>query len=159
MRSLSKADELVTCVLQDGPISIEVNRTFSAQFEGYWDSDYRTIHVSKEQHSSNGALLCTILFELHNASRNSDFNELYQRAATGQIDKRSYVRQMEYLEYQNARATSLLLNEGIEQGLFPESAYWPIADDFEEHLSYQKASGHSDWLGGSYDYWAQSSAG
>ena len=45
--------EVVRQVLEQGPLSIELNRHLSYQFDAYWDAYDRAIYVSKTEESSD----------------------------------------------------------------------------------------------------------
>ena len=72
-------------------------------------------------------------------------------ASSRQIGKEQYVRAMEHLEFQNSKNASKLVEEGIQQGLFPVTARLHTYRDFDEHYYYQKISGHSSWFARVYD--------
>ena len=141
IQQLPEAQELIDRVLEEGDLHIVINRSFSNKFEGYWDSYNRKIHITDG--ASNSALYSTILFELHNALRESDFENVDNMARWGKLNKKGYIEAMEYIEYENAKSTSDILSKGIKQGLYPANSYWGVSDTFEEHLRIQKRAGHS----------------
>jgi hypothetical protein len=98
-----------------------------------------------------GDLIFTLVFELFNASRDTDFQYLNDLAYSRQISRGDYITSCEWIEFQNIQATAQVLNEGISLGILPVSCYKYYSEDFEEHLSVQKSSGHSEWHGRSYD--------
>ncbi|NGX38048.1 MAG: hypothetical protein K1000chlam2_01217 [Chlamydiae bacterium] len=149
IEQLPEGKELIDRVLEEGDLHIVINQIYSKKFEGYWDASIRTIHVTKTP--SDSAFISTILFELHNALRESDFEKTDQMAYQGSLDRNGYVKAMEHIEYENARATSNLLNKGIELGLFPYDSYWEVSDTFEEHFLVQKQAGHAAWFAKMYD--------
>lgn len=143
---------LIEKVLQDGPLYIKTNKYFSNDFEGYWSLEDRTIYLTKVKNTSKHELLITLLFELHNASRSGDFHKLDLLAYNGQIGRKKYIEAVEYIEYENAIATSFILKKGISMGLFPSYCRWDLPNSFQSHLAMQKESGHSEWIGTIYDY-------
>lgn len=148
LQQLPEINDLIDQVLEEGCLYIETNCHQSKQFGGYWSSNVRTIWVTS---SPQDKQLSTLLFEMHNALRDSDFKHLEELASSKELNRESFIEQMEYLEYQNALDTSELLDSGIEEGIFPPSYGWYPADTFEEHFRIQKSYGHSDWIGKIYD--------
>ena len=149
IQQLPEAQELIDRVLEEGDLHVVVNQSFSNKFEGYWDASIRSIHITEG--ASESALISTILFELHNALREPDFEKADQMARVGKLDKKGYIESMEYIEYENARSTSEILSKGIQLGLFPADSYWGVAHTFEEHLCIQKRAGHSAWFAKMYE--------
>lgn len=151
IQKLPNANNVIQKVLSEGSLSIKINHCLSTKFDGYWSDSNRTIYLTKSKSTSKGNLINTLLFELHNASRNSDFEEFDQLAYHRKITKKKYIEAVEYIEYQNALATSALIEEGIALKIFPQDARWNLAEDFSYHFSIQKRTGHSAWIGEMYD--------
>lgn len=147
-----RVNQLIEKVLQDGPLSISTNKYFSNNFEGYWSLEDRTVYLTKVKNTAKNELLITLLFELHNASRSADFQKLDALASEGQISRKKYIEAVEYIEYENALATSFILKEGVSMGLFPSQCRWDLPKTFQSHLSTQKELGHCEWIGEIYDY-------
>lgn len=149
IQKLPQANELILRVLEEGPIKIERDEYFP--FSAYWQSSNRLICLSHTRSTSKADLLNSLLFELHNASRQADFEYLDQLAQNRKISKKKYVEKTEYIEYQNALATSALIEEGIESGIFPldSQSYYP--NTFKEHFRIQKSKGHSAFIEKMYD--------
>ena len=152
MQKLPEIRTLIEQVLKEGPLTIAVKNTnISDKFGAFWDVDKRVIFVGISSPRDEGSLIGSILFELHNASVNSEFNRLDHLASRGEINRDSYVEAMEYLEYVNSINASKIAQKGISMGIFPENARLHTYRDFEEHFHYQKISGHSDCIADIFD--------
>ncbi|NGX59302.1 MAG: hypothetical protein KR126chlam3_00450 [Chlamydiae bacterium] len=149
IRDMPQVNDLLSKILEDGPLYIRSNHHFTKKFEGYWSGNDRTIYVTKIH--SKAVQINTILFEMHNAINDSELEHLDCLAYYGKINRADYIRAVEYWEYKNAKATAAILNEGIEAAIFPEECYWYLSDDFEEHFHYQQSAGHSAYIGKMYD--------
>lgn len=150
IQELDEVKRLIAQVREEGPLFIEVNRTLPNTFEGYWSKEGRTVYITNPKTAPYGSLICTLIFELHNAKRSADLIDLNQRAYSRSISKKMYVRSVEMIEHQNALATCKILEKGIALGVFPKSSRWPIHQDFETHFAIQKRSGHSKWIADCY---------
>lgn len=148
IRQLPEAEKLLQKVLEEGSISVEMNRFVSNQFEGYWAPNKRTIYITEGQ--SEADRLVTMLFEMHNAKRDKDFKELDRLALGKKIDQNEYVQRAERIEYENCVSTSKLLTLGRERGIFSKECRWDVADTFDEHFKWMKRSGHAAWHADSY---------
>lgn len=156
IQKLPAAREMLTTIQKEGAIRILSRQAHLAQqFGAFWDPDQRTIVISASNEASKGKVIRSIIFECHNALKTKQMNTLARQAMAGKISKADYVRGIEWLEYQNSLSASKLVNEGIEKGLFPESAYLPVYDSFEEHYAVQQQYGHSQWIGNTYDHLRQ----
>lgn len=143
---------LVEAVQKEGPIQIIAKRTsLSERFGAYFDPDRRIIAIDISCGQTDGSIIGSILFELHNASVNGEINRLNHLASKGQINKENYVRSMEYLEYENSLKASKISINGIRLGIFPGDAYLSTYANFDEHFKAQKESGHSDAFAQNYD--------
>lgn len=151
IEKLPEIRALIYHVQSNGPIHIEVRDLPEFAFEAMWDGKTRTIVINKRFAKNEGHLICSIIFELHNAETERTLQSLITEAMTCQISKETYVWNVEKIEHQNALATCQLIEQGIEQGLFPLSTRWNIEKDFEAHLLIQQQSGHSDWNANYYD--------
>lgn len=147
-----EARTLIASIQQQGSFRIVANHhKLSKQFGAYWDLDRRQVCINCASHVSEGRVIGSILFELHNALITAKYDHLDHLAATGQIDKESYVRSSEYLEYQNSLMAAQIAKKGIEMGIFPKDACLPTYSDFEEHYHFQKVGGHSAWIAKNFD--------
>lgn len=151
IEAFPEGKEVIEKVLEQGPLSIQVNTHLSPQFEGYWDAYKRTIYISKNSRSSNCSLITTLLFELHNALRTSELERLYSLASKRAIERKQFIEEFEYVEYENAWATSLVLERGSELGYFPYNCSWDVDDNFADHFKVQQRGGHSALIGALYD--------
>ena len=152
IQQLPEAKKLIDAVQKEGPISIMVNTTQTLrQFGAFWDPDRRVISVNFSTSDSKGAVIGSILFELHNALVNSKINYFDELASKGQIEKEDYVQAIEHLEYQNSLNASKIAEKGIRLGILPASARLPTYRNFEEHYLYQKIGGHTAWIASNYN--------
>ncbi len=150
--NIAEARSLITAIQQEGPIQIEVsNESLSKQFGAFWDETERTICVNIGSHSSEGEVIGSILFELHNAAVNSKLEYYDNLAVAGKIDRESYIQSIEYLEYENSKKAAKIAEKGIAMGIFSPSARLPTYRNFEEHYRFQKIGGHSAYIGSTYD--------
>ncbi|WP_068467994.1 hypothetical protein [Candidatus Protochlamydia phocaeensis] len=147
-----EAKALIASIQKEGAIQIAVKNTKLSNFFGaYWDPDQRMICVAMSSKTTEGDLIGSILFELHNASVDSQFEYLAGLAIQRKIDKATYVRSMEYLEYQNSLNAAKIAEKGIQLGVLPSDSRLPTFTTFQEHFSVQQQSGHSDCFGRIYD--------
>ncbi len=152
IQQLPEAKKLIDTIQKEGAISIKVNTSQTLrEFGAFWDPDRRIIFVNYSPNDSRGALIGSILFELHNALVNSKINYFDELAAKGQIKKEDYVQAIEHLEYQNSLNASKIAEKGIKLGILPASARLPTYRNFEEHYLYQKIGGHSAWIASNYN--------
>ncbi len=149
---IPEAKKLVEGIQNEGPIQIVAERTkLSRQFGAFWDPDRRLIVIDTSFNQSDGSIIGSILFELHNASVNAKINHLNRLAATGGTNKSDYIRSMEYLEYVNSLSASKISEKGIQMGIFPHDAYLSTYSSFNEHFKAQRESGHSDAFAHNFD--------
>ncbi|NGX42727.1 MAG: hypothetical protein K940chlam7_01013 [Chlamydiae bacterium] len=146
---LPEVQELLSKAQNDGRIGIDYWR--GPQFQAYWDSYQRMILLNPNQNRTEGSCISSILFELHNATTNREFNRLRNLVTNGRIGKEEYVESVERLEHQNALSTCRILRKGIRQGIFPRNAAWSVYDNFDQHYHVQRICGHSAWIAKSYD--------
>lgn len=149
---LPEARDLISTVQEEGPIRFAVNNTsLSEKFGAFWDMDNRVICVGITSETTQGDVIGSIIFELHNALVHSKLNALDDLATHQQISKEKYVESVERLEYENSLKASSLVQKGIRMGLFPKDAHLFTYSSFEEHYRIQKMAGHSGWIGNTYD--------
>lgn len=149
---IPEAKNLIAAIQQEGPIRIKVNNhPLSNQFGAYWDVDERTICVSLSSNQGEGELIGSIIFELHNAFANAKLDYLDKLARERILNRESYVKAVEFVEYENSLAASKLAKKGIDMGIFPRQAHLPTYKNFEEHYRYQRVGGHSVWIERNYD--------
>lgn len=149
---IPEAKTLVETIQKEGLIRISAKSTaLSKRYGAFWDPDRRVIYVDLSSERSEGLRIRFLLFELHNASVNSQFKRLNDMAKSGSITKKEYVEAMEYLEYINTLKTSKLAKIGIEMGVFPSDSHLPTYPTFKEHFTAQKLSGHSACYAHNYE--------
>lgn len=152
IEKVPEGQQLLAAIQREGPLNFSVLKSEATDaFGAAWDRETRTIYINLTQHPTRDSIIASLLFELHNASTDSKYNHLNYLASTGQIDKKNYVRSMEYVEYENSLKTAVLADKGIAMGLFSREARLPIYGSFEEHFHYQKIGGHSAWMAMAYD--------
>lgn len=151
IQRLPQACQLISSIEKEGPVKIEILSLPHENFDAFWEGGRRTIRINAERNGTLGILICSILFELHNAATNRHLKKLTLLASTGMISKEEYVEAIERLEHENALKTCALLNEGIFLNIFPAEAYWPILPHFEDHYKIQQVEGHSAWIAAQYD--------
>lgn len=151
---ISEMRTLISKIQKEGTVSILANNQTAQcadQFGACWDMDRRIIYVGLGRSNTEGKIIGSIVFELHNAAANSKLEYFDYLAATRNIDRESYIKAIEYIEYENSLKASAITKIGIELGIFPGDAYLPTYRDFEEHYYYQQMSQHSYLFGKNYD--------
>lgn len=151
VESLPEAAALIDEVQLSGKIGVDTQNIESFDFEAMWNAGTRKIIVNAQKNKTLGKTICSILFELHNAKTNDQLLSLFAMAQQGTISKSDYVEKVERMEHQNAVNTNRLIEKGIEMGLFPTEARWPIFEDFEDHYMIQQIYGHSQWIANNFD--------
>lgn len=154
IQQLPEARMLIAAIQKEGTIRIIINADhyLTKKFGAFWDPVHRTITVNYSDNISEGSLIGSIVFEMHNALVNSKMLELDNLAVAGRIDRDTYVEEFERLEYKNSKDASKLVQRGIRRGIFPRSAHLPTYDSFEEHFYVQKEAGHSEFIGRNFDH-------
>lgn len=152
IRQVPEARELMKEIQKEGPIAFSTsNHPVIRQFGAVWDTDRRLILLSPESNRSEGEMIGSILFEMHNASVAPELMRLEKLAAAKKISRDDYIKSVEYLEYLNSKRCAELAQKGIDQNILPKSARLPTYRDFNEHFHFQKVSGHSEAVGKIYD--------
>lgn len=150
--NVAEVRALIIKIQQEGPFQIEVDSNeIAEEFGAYWDEAYRTICVNFNARSSEGEVIGSILFELHNAAANSQLEHYNNLATARKINRESYIRAIEHIEYENSKKAAKIAEKGIALGVFPVGARLPTYRNFEEHYHYQKIGGHSAVIGHNYD--------
>lgn len=144
IEQVNGVDRVFSEVLKDGPISIKRDPQFP--FKAYWDSTSRTIGITPME-----SPFYSLLFELHNASKQKEFDYYDSLARQGKISKKDYILAIEQIEFQNTVQTSALIDQGIQQGLLPKESQTFYSSTWEAHLRDQESGGHSAWIGQIYD--------
>lgn len=151
LEQMPEVRALIAQVQREGPIRIEMWSMENLSFEALWNSEERKIIVNSKGGKSLGKVICSILFELHNATTDRTLSAIFKQAMQGKIDKDSYVAKIEKMEHENAVKTCQLIEKGIQRGLFPQDTRWNIYEDFESHYMIQQLYGHSQWLADNFD--------
>ncbi len=152
IQKVPQAQKLIDKILQEGPISIVADTSKLARSVGaFWDPLNRLIHIGHFADVSDGVIIGSILFELHNAAVDSQFQRLDRMAKQRRISKESYIQSMEYIEFLNSHQSAKIAEEGVSRGLFPINARLPTFRTFDEHFHIQKMSGHSNHFSRNYD--------
>lgn len=149
--TLPEARTLLAKVSQEGPVGIVMQNDPTGKFDAMWEGDSRLIKVNPHRHPNEGSWICSILFELHNASTNKHMLSLFRSAENNQVSKEAWVEQMERMEHTNALNTCRLLEKGIAQGIYPPEAHWTIFNSFDDYYMFQQITDHSQWLANKYD--------
>lgn len=153
IQKLPEARQLIADVQKEGPIRIKLNNhQLSQQFGAFWDMNNRTIAISQSSKESEGDIIGSIIFELHNAQANSKIDYYDNLAFKRKISRENYIQAIERIEYENSKKAASIIEKGIKLGIFPNSARLHTYRNFEEHYHYQKQGGHSAWIGKSYDH-------
>jgi hypothetical protein len=151
LNRLEEGKQLIQLSEKEGSIHIKTAYLGTHASNAAWLPEERTIYINISTKRSEGSLLRSIVFELHNAISNKQFIEVDQLAYIHHISKEGYIEAIERIEYQNAVQTSHLLEKGIRLRLFPQDAFYPVAPTFAEHFYIQKSGGHSAFIGNQYD--------
>jgi hypothetical protein len=134
----------------EGALYIQVANLGLHASNAAWFPDERMIRINFSKKRSQGSLICSLVFEIHNALSQKQFDYFDRLAMQGKISKEKYIETIEYLEYTNALKTAKVLKNGINKGIFPPDAYYSVAPSFTEHFMIQKQAGHSQFIG---DLW------
>ncbi len=152
IQKIPEARALIASIQKEGPIQIVAqNTSLSNQFGAFWDPDQRIICIALSSDVTDGSIIGSILFELHNASVNSKINYLDELASKRKISKARYIESMEYLEYINSLNAAKIAEKGIQMNVLPTESRLPTYHSFKEHFSVQKKYGHSAHFARSYD--------
>jgi hypothetical protein len=148
---LEEAKSLLEAVEAEGSFTMKTARLGMHASNAAWYPDMRTICVNVSNKRSQGSMIRSLIFELHNALNQKKFDQMDRLATQGKISKQNYILEIEQLEYENALQTVKVLNAGIKKGIFPKDAFWPIASSFQEHMQIQLEAGHAQNVGALYD--------
>src|ERR1700722_12505532 len=92
---LPSARQLIAEVQQQGSIRIEVaNHLLSQQFGAFWDRQNRVIGIYLSSRVSEGDIMGSIIFELHNALTNQKIDQIDCLANSRQIGRDKYIEAM-----------------------------------------------------------------
>lgn len=150
IEQMPEVQPLLNKVYEKGPIALELASN-SGDFDAMWASGRRVILINPNRHRSESTMIVSLIFELHNAARDTELLDLVDNASSGAIDKDTFVYRTEKLEHENCLDTIRLINLGVKRGLFPSNTSWNIYADFEDHYKIQQLKGHSTWLADTYN--------
>ena len=142
IEKLPEVRSLLSRIAKEGPIAVRWTEPH-AGFSACWNSSDRIIFLNAAKRNTLGSLITSLVFELHNAEADRKFNALYDAALYGRMDEKSFVREMEYVEWLNCNKSDRILFKGIEEGYFPRDTRtygWP---HFDSYFAAQQRSGHS----------------
>jgi hypothetical protein len=148
---LEETKQLLANVEKEGPITIRSSFFGFEASNAAWMASQRTIFLNFSKPRSEGTLIASIVFELHNALLHKQFDYFDSLAMTGQISREHYIEAIERIEYTNAQKAAHILHKGICRGVFPADASWNLAPTFAEHYQIQIQAGHSGMIGTVYD--------
>lgn len=151
LEKLPEAKALIAEVEKQGPVRVVYMDMPGQELEGFWNASARQIEVNRSLKKTTGSLVCTVLFELHNAKTSQRLIQITDMARNNQISKDEFVSSVERMEHQNALNASNLLEKGIKMGVYPADARWPIYYQFDTHYKLQQVLQHSKWLANHYD--------
>ncbi len=152
IKKIKEGNALINNILKQGNLSLSTSRVNAADtFGACWDPGRRIIYISLAAHMSQDELIGSIIFELFNALQTSKFNQLYDQAAKGKINREEYIQKIEHIEYQNSIDAAKLINIGIENKTFGKNIRLNVYKTFDEYFYYQKMYGHSAFHGANYD--------
>jgi hypothetical protein len=150
-----EARALIERVQREGAISIAVhNDSLSRKFGAFWDGEDRVIAINMDAHDTEGEIIGSIIFELHNAAAEVQLNHIDELASQGRIDRNRYTESVERIEYENSWKAARVAERGIAMGVFPQSARLRTFNSFEEYYRLQKIGGHSACISRNYDLFA-----
>jgi hypothetical protein len=136
---------------KESPITIKWAPLGRQSHAAMWSGNGREIWLNSDRSWTEGQKITYILMELHNARSNSELAYLDQLAWKRQISKKRYIELVEQVEHRNALQTKNLLCQGVERGVFPVDAQYPIYQNFSDHLRLQMACGHSNFIAARFD--------
>jgi len=146
-----KAQDVLDEVQANGKrIRVKMHPFTVSTSNAMWSPVRGSIILNSLRKRSEGEIVRSILFEMHNAKNQKKFTHFEQLARKGLIDQASYVREIERIEHTNAMETMALLNEAISKGYYPQTSYWQICPDFEKHFQLQQQVGHSQFIAKMY---------
>ena len=149
--AFEKAEAVLDQAQKQGGISVRLAPFSVSTSNAMWRPDNRTIVLNSRRDRNEGEIIRSILFEMHNAKNHHKFEKLDRLARGGHIDKEAYVREIEWLEHQNALETKRILDDAMAMGAYPNTVFWPIHEEFEAHYKLQQLAGHSQFIAQVYD--------
>ena len=151
LEKLPAGKDLIRKSTAHGSISILTNPRCYMPFEAMWDGEHRRILIDGKRNMDHGRILRSLIFELHNAAADPEFDEVIRHACRGSIDCDAFVEESERIEHNNVLKTVAIIKEGIARGIFPASTHWEVIEDFDIHYKIQQIAGHSQFLAKEYE--------
>lgn len=152
IQALEEGRKLIDSIMLDGAIEIAVaDNSVTQRFAACWDCESRTILIGLAANPTEGEIISSLLFELHNALMSPHLDNLDKMALNKKIDKQNYIRSVEHVEYMNSINASRIATLGVQKGSFPRDTRLHVYRDFDEYFYYQKKSGHSDIIGRNFE--------
>lgn len=144
--------ELVATVRQKGQVEIVMSSAGDHHFEAFWDPGSRQVVLNMRKSRTLPSLVTSIVFELHNAKSEGEFDYWSHQACKRKISRARFVEEFERIEHRNALNTCSMLRAFVEREVFsPEVLFWQIDPSFSRHFAIQKQAGHSEFIGRQYD--------
>lgn len=139
---IPEAQSLITKVQKEGPLHIKIHSDpLLKKFGAYWNPSIRTICIDDK--CTEGEKIRGIIFELHNAEATTKLQHLEHLVAKRILNKETFVKAVELVEYENSIKASKISYKGIERNLFPQDAFLYVYKNFNSYYSAQKMAGHS----------------
>ncbi len=151
IESFDEGKQFLDLCQKAGKIALKFKALGQNQSTACWIGHERVIILNASREFTEGKKISSILFELNNSLTHNEFVNLNKLAYQNKISKNEFVESVERLEYNNVLKTRLLLEKGVELGLFPSDCLIPIAPNFEEHFKVQILCGHSDAIAKQYE--------
>jgi hypothetical protein len=151
IETFSESRHLLKEIEKEGLIKLEFRPLGKGPFHACWIGEIRTILLNSSNSWTEGQIISSILFELHNAKQDKAYDRLNTLALKRQITKDQYVETIEHLEFDNSIMTKNLIDAGIKNGYYPKDANLLVYKNFEEHFYWQLKLGHSALMARQYD--------
>jgi hypothetical protein len=148
---LDESRQLLEKVESEGQLTIKSSHFGANQSNAAWVPSERAIYLNFGKRRTVGSIIASIVFELHNALSDQQFDYYDELAKQGKISRDQYIAAIEHVEYLNACNASKILEKGIRMGVFPYDAEWPVPSNFQQHFHIQQMAGHSAIIGQMYD--------
>jgi len=146
--------QLIGQVLQEGSIDLQ---TEEMEVEACWRGGNDRVIVLNQKSMGDSieavaSQVANMVFELLNASSESCFHQLRQKATQGLINKEEYVVQIEKLEHATSLKTTTIVRRLIAEGkIAPIKVTSNYPKDFDLYFQVQQMNGHSQAIAKTYD--------
>jgi len=149
--SYEPIQKIVLAVLKEGPFVIGTSTSLPSASS--WSLRGRVLAIRKDETQSGFLKVVShFVFELLNASNSGKFKDLLLLASQKKMDKETFVRNIETIEFNNGHQCKKILNQAIAEHRLPEG---PLTDgvfkDFELHYKYQQLIGHTEQIVSLYE--------